>query len=198
MEARARSPSPSWSVIVLHGFLGFVFHRICKHFHQELYFGSRTCVYAAVRVSRFLKDSVLTKAHAFHPGFFSQLNLYDFSTRKLPNHMASKMPKVDTSKCVNYKTKRQLVDSESECARLTGQTNAFLKLVKLKTHQFHVTSALYMLDWWERIICYLVVISFIVATLILMYTQYTSSMFLVPTGTFFVCSIILFCPIHQY
>jgi hypothetical protein len=48
--------------------------------------------------------------------------------------------------------RKKLIESKEDHARLTGRRGGLRDWVQLKAQQYNVTSALYMLDWWERFI----------------------------------------------
>ena len=48
--------------------------------------------------------------------------------------------------------RKRLIESKEDHAKLTGRRGGLRDWVQLKTQQYNVTSALYMLDWWERLI----------------------------------------------
>ncbi len=51
-----------------------------------------------------------------------------------------------------YSDRKQLVESKLEHAQLTGTRGGLCGWIQLKVWQYNVTSALYMLDWWEGLL----------------------------------------------
>lgn len=45
-----------------------------------------------------------------------------------------------------------MIEFKLEHERLTGTRGGFCGWIQLKVWQYNVTSALYMLDWWERLV----------------------------------------------
>tara|TARA_B110000444_G_C18512993_1_gene443144 strand:- start:89 stop:397 length:309 start_codon:yes stop_codon:yes gene_type:complete len=51
-----------------------------------------------------------------------------------------------------YSDRKQLVESKLEHTQLTGTRGGLCGWIQLKVWQYNVTSALYMLDWWEGLL----------------------------------------------
>eukprot|EP00284_Hemiselmis_tepida_P016027 CAMPEP_0174931524 /NCGR_PEP_ID=MMETSP1355-20121228/33985_1 /TAXON_ID=464990 /ORGANISM="Hemiselmis tepida, Strain CCMP443" /LENGTH=89 /DNA_ID=CAMNT_0016177885 /DNA_START=53 /DNA_END=322 /DNA_ORIENTATION=+ len=73
--------------------------------------------------------------------------------------------------------------------------------LQYKYMQYNVTSCLYMLDWWERLLFNSIIISIFFATILAMYVYFQDSVplfFLVMFLFGFTIFLIILCPLHQY
>jgi hypothetical protein len=115
--------------------------------------------------------------------------------------MASKMPALRLEQCADYKTSKRLIHDEHEYARITNQPAGWRAWLRLKNFQYNVTSALYMLDWWEQLCFNAFIVCVFGATTASMYVYCHSSLvlFTVSMVLFLLIGLVLvLCPLHQY
>mmetsp|Transcript_55073 Transcript_55073/g.134810 ORF Transcript_55073/g.134810 Transcript_55073/m.134810 type:complete len:109 (+) Transcript_55073:246-572(+) len=96
----------------------------------------------------------------------------------------------DFAKC------RKLPVQHPSVRHRTWQQWAHLKYV-----QYTITSGLYVLDWWEKIVFNLVIGCILVATLLATYIYFHDSVplfFLISFLFGFIVFLLLLCPLHQY
>mmetsp|Transcript_42831 Transcript_42831/g.104694 ORF Transcript_42831/g.104694 Transcript_42831/m.104694 type:complete len:106 (-) Transcript_42831:450-767(-) len=78
---------------------------------------------------------------------------------------------------------------------------SFKQWLQLKYMQYNVTSGLYMLDWWEKILFNIIIASILATTIMAMtiFFQDSVPLFFLVTFLFgFVMFLLLLCPLHQY
>ncbi|EKX48218.1 hypothetical protein GUITHDRAFT_151827, partial [Guillardia theta CCMP2712] len=111
-------------------------------------------------------------------------------------------PSVNTRSALpeEYKKKRRLLEKE-EYDRLTERKPGFLDWLSVKQQQYNITSVLYMLDWWERFLFNIFLISVMLGTVFAMYIYSQSSGLLLALSILLmgiVVLLLLLCPLHQY
>mmetsp|Transcript_5973 Transcript_5973/g.14264 ORF Transcript_5973/g.14264 Transcript_5973/m.14264 type:complete len:115 (+) Transcript_5973:233-577(+) len=82
-----------------------------------------------------------------------------------------------------------------------NKKQGFRDWLKLKLMQYNVTSALYMLDWWERLLFNIFIASIVLGTLFAMYVYSHTSLPLFILSIILLALLILLillCPLHQY
>mmetsp|Transcript_55441 Transcript_55441/g.131664 ORF Transcript_55441/g.131664 Transcript_55441/m.131664 type:complete len:111 (-) Transcript_55441:39-371(-) len=70
-----------------------------------------------------------------------------------------------------------------------------------KHQQYNITSVLYMLDWWERLLFNMVMLCVLLGTVFTMYVYSHTSIPLFALSAFllgFIVLLVLLCPLHQY
>jgi len=116
----------------------------------------------------------------------------------------------------HYKLRRKLIEKE-EYDRIIGRKPGFLDWLSVKQQQYNITSVLYVLDWWEKILFNIFMFRCFIDVLVLSDSTFSSSVLF---GTVFAMSLysqssglllalsiflmgvlillLLLCPLHQY
>jgi len=111
-------------------------------------------------------------------------------------------PSVDTRSPLpeHYKLRRKLIEKE-EYDRIIGRKPGFLDWLSIKQQQYNITSVLYVLDWWEKILFNIFMFSILFGTIFAMSIYSQSSGLLLALSIFLMGVLILLlllCPLHQY
>ena len=115
--------------------------------------------------------------------------------------MASKMRKIDETQCPDYKSRKRAIESKEDHARLTGRDSAFRYWIELKIQQYNVTCVLYMLEWWERLLFHVLMLSICSGMVVVMFV-YGQGYAFVSAWSVLVFGlgmlIVMLFPLHQF
>uniref|UniRef100_A0A7S0MGB3 Uncharacterized protein n=1 Tax=Cryptomonas curvata TaxID=233186 RepID=A0A7S0MGB3_9CRYP len=102
---------------------------------------------------------------------------------------------VSTSPSNDIKHKKIVIETTS------AEKNCFWRWAALKYEQYTITSVLYVLEWWERLIFNLVLGSIFFATIFAMYIYINASETVFVLSAIllgFIAFLLLLCPLHQF